>query len=1734
MNLTRNVSMTSDRIFPLLFLQLQQLLTDLPHDMLDDSLSSSPEPNYSDSSGREASEHSPHWDHDRSWDSRPGIPNRQIPQYSNGYSTNQYGTDYGGKNEHGRNLAAGETMSNGCHAVHRDDERDTLYVNYNYPKVHSNDQSNVEDFHNDIQYDAPDPCSNSDLYHLPEDFQPYTNGHHQGEGFQASDKEHFQRFVTSEGTHSQPSESVQVKYHPYPLNAPQKDLKTQDPARSEDHYDDLQREFLETGESSASNLQFVQLQILYKARGRQLHELSEKLEESQQQMRYLNHQLVMVKDGKDGLAISLKESQVLLQNARETEVQLKGQMTALEKTIEGLTSKDEQLRKELKIAKVAMESMQQQVLDMCRSDSIQRAREQHEAVVSMLTLKHDEQVFMLQQKLDSVNTALQQQKDECCRLENKVTQAERKLEECKVEKTEIINRLTKSLEESQNQCANLLQTGSIQEATQLRLQLQQIQSSKNITDGMNKALQDEIGELKEQITMYESSASLGVFTSGSEQEDLSDSYVDLGIKKVNWRKSQFQRTIHRNGMRKDLSPDDLLNELKRELERCLNGNRVKRQQIIQLQSDLKVCRSKTEEMKMSLEKAEKNARDCEIRSGSLERQLGPEFLYGQSSNEALKEEIRKLQSERQLLQQEIEKHLLCIKELKENEEKMKVANQELCNEMRGMIQDFDRDKKEAIERCERTYEQHHEDIRKHLQTELFENFALEKEHLCQHYEEKISRLQSQVDEITNEMTAVQECYITVCKEKHTLEQTVQENVQAQLQINEGKIKAKLQKEYENALQTLKTELENKYEITLSRVKAEWENEKQLGIKQQIEAFVKLSKSDWIKEQQQVTENIIRNVENEWKHKLEEALEHAKSKTVPNLAELSVQTDQTLVLDLENKLQDALKDKERAVHEVRRELALQYHEDISKQVESALIKARARWLQELTSLPEYKTNLKLEHENLEQLHELNVKQQITEAVAAAEVNWRTKGDQADCTIRQKEFQKTASIQRELEQKNEECQALLKAELAKARAQWNKEKQEEIQQLQAQNEDDYRAFLDAQRTKISDVMSMAKGDFEKQKAELAAQKEADIKEQLNQNLKQWASEATQRLRDHENKILSETELILAEIHDEMVDKRIKDRLNVSRSLHLPVFDQLRTCLQRAIKGIVYKVLSTAKHEWDQKPDSGRAYHPSFPSSTPNGDVHETAEKSHVEELTGGGVQTGARNENLKRKDDGHECSRCAWCLLRIEKLKKECHELRVKLDKACRHLQQAVKEQKLKAEQIKEHETHAESIRRENKALLKKLEEIKTLKTQPSVPVQGDGSGCALCRGNALEEMRAQYIKAVDKIKNDMLRYIHDSKGRAAEMLKSEVLRERQETARKMRKYYLTCLQQLLKDDGKNEGAEKKIMNAASKLATMAKVLETPISQKCQNKTIRTAVTLGNCVSPDTAQAEIDSQKPPCTWATHRPEDRPTEQNTMEELIKRHKREKAEGSNARNNKEAVPPRTDQSSKHFRKDYPDLDIAHSCNLYSVGSKFSAMTALENTGFTCLDAKAQAEYVAFPSQGEPSFLQCLKTYRGCTDLQTKPDKQRFDIQETPVRDENASNDWSFVTDKGQIPSQSVQCSSKSFKLQQTSIHPESFSAPGLFCLSQGIQDPSGSGSEGQHYSSSTVKRRDQDASTQPSNKNIGLHLTAVKNSADSKRSADPSRVNNLPSRKLLQNYVSPRQDSGIDSPFSDFHALK
>ncbi|XP_039933571.1 centrosomal protein of 152 kDa isoform X3 [Hirundo rustica] len=1457
--------------------ELQQLLTDLPHDMLEDSgdqLSS-----YSDCSIQEAEEqsHEP-GKIDGRWNDHP-----LISDPPNGYEQGQnlypeqflcdQQTDHVEK--HGKNW----------NGLHNDEEKKHLYdIKEDYCGNDGHDGPDV--YLGRDGFNSPSCCQENNVYHLPENFRPYTNGHkpefnnQQNKVINFSDdpKEHLKQFVASDVVNSQSPESYKVTYKPYQNGIHQNIPGIQEGNRRNEVFGDLQHEFLGSDENSSENMQILQLQVLNKARERQLEELNEKLEKSAQQIRYLNHQLSMVKDEKDGLTLSLHESQKLYQNGKEREMHLEGQIKALETQIQTLTTNEEQILKQSKVAEVAMESMQKQLLELQRSDALQRAREQHEAIISALKQKYEQQVLSLEQKLDTTQSALREQKELCKNLGEHVKQLEKLLEETKCEKTEIINRLTRSLEESQKQCANLLQTGSVQETNQLRFQLQQAQSAQMISNNMNKALQEELMELKEEISLYESAAKLGVFLNdagGERHMSLGDSYVELGIKKITGKKPRFCSAIQNRDMDKELSKDEIIVELKAELERLLSSNKMKRNQITQLQSSLKDCQKTLEEYKQL--KAEKASRDSE-----------PIMTLKDASGN-LKEEILRLKKANEALIREAEAHASTIEELKENEEKLKSLNQDLCCQMRKMVQDFDHDKQEAIDRCERTYQQHHEDSKAHFEKELMERFAVEKQQLVQTSEETISQLKDNIEELNKEITVVKECYIGVCREKDTLETTLRQKFQQEQQLKEEKLKKQLLEEKEVSLKLLRTELEEEHIRSMIAAKKQWLEEKN----QQVQEEVALAKVHWEKEE--------------------------------------------------------------------KELAL--------------------------------------------------------VLSAAEEKWKKEYESTERSgLRVKELEeKIIALRRELELKKEEIPAAVKAELAKARVQWNKEKQEEILQIQEQNERDYQSFLDDHRNRIKEVLATAKEDLAKQKNALSIQKEAEIKMLLDQKQREWEAQEARRLQDginqYEEKTLVELEYLLSEIHEELVKctqskHSWKDECFDSHvQLASQGKDKLKACLQKAYRSTVCTILEKKEQEWKEKyeelvSNANKESHP-YPQRDA-GDTGDVVRPS----VCNAGPQAEAQRR-LRRQAPFQE------------------------------------------AGTDKENEMVPGALIAENSEMKTKL------KDQESPPRSLSRGGISKpCTSSdsvkGLEEMRAHYIKALSKIKCDMLCYIRESKERAAEMIKVEVLRERQETARKMRKYYLTCLQQLLTDNGKHEGAEKKIIDAASKLAMMAKGLETPLRHIPQRRSARPALRLNSDPGGECSKRD-------CVLRTrsHRMESKSCGESSTEtatdkvvqKCVPRDLRQQFDATQTKTQhvlRETVPPDIQNRNNSQNLDgasrgvlpeyYPNEDgrrekygpVANTgegslCAVRNgIAPPFAAQGTLQNMqvpSVTNGHASSGPTHHTLKSKNGRTGLKEDKCIQSCGKWKTKCKRtQEIDFKGAPERDEGSSSDWSsgngsMLLDCGEMP---------------------------------------------------------------------------------------------------------------------------
>lgn len=218
-------------------------------------------------------------------------------------------------------------------------------------------------------------------------------------------------------------------------------------------------------------------------------------------------------------------------------------------------------------------------------------------------------------------------------------------------------------------------------------------------------------------------------------------------------------------------------------------------------------------------------------------------------------------------------------------------------------------------------------------------------------------------------------------------------------------------------------------------------------------------------------------------------------------------------------------------------------------------------------------------------------QLAMVLSAAEEKWKKEYESTETSgLRVKELEeKIISLRRELELKKEEIPAAVKAELAKARVQWNKEKQEEILQIQEQNERDYQSFLDDHRNRIKEVLATAKEDLAKQKNDLSIQKEAEIKVLLEQKQREWEAQEAKRLQDemnrYEEKTLLELEYLLSEIHEELVkctqskhswkDKGFDSHVQLTSQGK----DKLKACLQKAYRTTVCTILEKKEQEWKE---------------------------------------------------------------------------------------------------------------------------------------------------------------------------------------------------------------------------------------------------------------------------------------------------------------------------------------------------------------------------------------------------------------------------------------------------------------------------------------------------------------------------------------------------------------------------
>lgn len=182
------------------------------------------------------------------------------------------------------------------------------------------------------------------------------------------------------------------------------------------------------------------------------------------------------------------------------------------------------------------------------------------------------------------------------------------------------------------------------------------------------------------------------------------------------------------------------------------------------------------------------------------------------------------------------------------------------------------------------------------------------------------------------------------------------------------------------------------------------------------------------------------------------------------------------------------------------------------------------------------------------------------------------------------EEVATLQSQLDQVRREQAALLKAELAAARAAWNRDKQQEISIIQIRTEQVYQTKLHEQRKKLEQTLQEVREDVNLQKKELLLQLEAKLQQTVKAREEEWRCQSTEReqtlRQEMKDDLLVELQTGLAEVQERLVRDLKTDQQgaeDTSRISEATSESTVTHIIQTSCRDIVNRAVSQAKKEW-----------------------------------------------------------------------------------------------------------------------------------------------------------------------------------------------------------------------------------------------------------------------------------------------------------------------------------------------------------------------------------------------------------------------------------------------------------------------------------------------------------------------------------------------------------------------------
>ncbi|CAN7982722.1 unnamed protein product, partial [Ixodes hexagonus] len=561
---------------------------------------------------------------------------------------------------------------------------------------------------------------------------------------------------------------------------------------------------------------YIQLQVMYKARLREVEKLSSELGSIKQSSRVeissLNAQLSSLQAQEKLLADNFNQArQALAEKTNETN-NLSVKVVTLESQLEIETKLNEENLQKIKVAESTIRMLQEQISELSSSDGIVLMKRDYEKLLQTLKQKHHTELYDLNQQIAELNQQLSAKVTEVKACKERSNEREKWFEAQLLEKASVINQLTESLNKSQKQCQLFLENGAPKDSDHLLSQFRVVQQERMIECQKFALLEGELDCLFKVLlpkTTWSAYNSEFPKSNGDVAQGVGHGDITAKVKLCCQEVSRLRLEINR--------AQEALSSAHQELDTLRRKSQMSENEVAILQDKL------------------------QVRDGS--------------ETESQFQELRdELQRQVRLLEEKLLRTETAYQEAKQRERQLALEKDEI-------LKSCGEEKTQAVEVCKNSILEMHHGAMRRLREELLSLSEQEKAQVKRDCEMKIQDLSTSYSTLQQTINDIKELYVQSCGEKRTLESRITELVS----------------ERETLARETEERLQAEFKEVLRKVHRKWEDEMMKQFQEQFQKEMTALKDEYDAQKQREVADKEKDLRKEFQQEFVKVIQQERNK-----------------------------------------------------------------------------------------------------------------------------------------------------------------------------------------------------------------------------------------------------------------------------------------------------------------------------------------------------------------------------------------------------------------------------------------------------------------------------------------------------------------------------------------------------------------------------------------------------------------------------------------------------------------------------------------------------------------------------------------------------------------------------------------------------------------------------------------------------------------------------------------